>query len=372
LKEFHFKVSAFDFFKTQFKRALNLKRIASFESLYDEVVHEFSTEQASLLRSTLESWYESIVELSFLSPLLERYGENLHELIIHSPENIQLFIGRSCHKDSLDISNADLALCLEVMAAKANINWSQAYPFQSFPTFIAGLPYRASLLHDSLCPDGKVKLFLRRPFKAPRLDQLQLEPQAIELLRQAIEQKKNILISGATASGKTTLLRAMLNEVEADEHLVVLEDTPELHDLGGLVTHLVADEDNPQKCLLNYCKMAMRLRPDRIILGELRGAEVTSFLLTLNTGHKGVVTTLHANSARDAIDRVALLFQLHHQGQGISTQALMKTLCKNIDWVIHLENGAVKEIFEVLNSEDSYVYGQELYGHQENRPLRSA
>lgn len=153
----------------------------------------------------------------------------------------------------------------------------------------------------------------------------------------------------------------MLDRVPHEDHLLILEDTPEIQELTTRVTHLVADEAIAQKTLKSYCRHAMRLRPDRIILGELRGEEVVSFLLCLNTGHRGVLTTLHANNAKEALERVALLFHLYHEREGLDSNQLMAMICKNVDWVIHLEKGAVQEIIEVTNAENGIPYYQTLF-----------
>ena len=101
------------------------------------------------------------------------------------------------------------------------------------------------------------------------------------------------------------------------------------------------------------------MRPDRIILGEMRSHEVIPFLLAMNTGHKGLMSTLHANSAVDAIKRVAQLFCLY-QGGDMNYPLVLKLASANVDVVIHLENKRVKEVIEVLSSEAENVYFNEL------------
>ena len=130
------------------------------------------------------------------------------------------------------------------------------------------------------------------------------------MLAKAVTARKNILVSGGTSTGKTTFLNALIREIPAHERLILIEDTPELH-LGhdnavGLLAarsalgeaHVTAD---------SLLAASLRMRPDRIIVGELRGPEAYTFLRAVNTGHPGSMTTVHADSAERAIEQIALL-----------------------------------------------------------------
>ena len=125
------------------------------------------------------------------------------------------------------------------------------------------------------------------------------EAEPIAFLRAAIAQRKTILISGGTSTGKTTFLNAMLGEIPAEERVVLVEDTPELRlpSANGVGLVAVKGELGEAKVTSNeLLQAALRLRPDRIVLGELRGAESVSFLRAINTGHPGSFSTIHANS----------------------------------------------------------------------------
>jgi len=134
------------------------------------------------------------------------------------------------------------------------------------------------------------------------------DPMAV--LRDAVRVRRNILVSGGTSSGKTTFLNALLREVAPHERLILIEDTPELqiaHEnaVGLLSARSALGEASvtPEDLLV----AALRMRPDRIILGEIRGAEAGTFLRAVNTGHPGSFTTIHADSPERAIDQLALL-----------------------------------------------------------------
>jgi type IV secretion system protein VirB11 len=130
------------------------------------------------------------------------------------------------------------------------------------------------------------------------------------VLREAVAARRNILISGGTSSGKTTFLNALLREVPAHERLILIEDTPELqiaHEnaVGLLSARSPLGEANVTADDLLIA--SLRMRPDRIILGEIRGAEAATFLRAVNTGHPGSITTIHADTPERAIDQLALL-----------------------------------------------------------------
>lgn len=132
----------------------------------------------------------------------------------------------------------------------------------------------------------------------------------VPFLREAIRQRRTILVSGGTSTGKTTFLNAMLGEIPKRERVVLVEDTPELKLPGENGVGLVAvkGELGEAKVTANeLLQAALRLRPDRIVLGELRGAESVSFLRAINTGHPGSFSTIHANSLCGALEQLSLM-----------------------------------------------------------------
>lgn len=129
-------------------------------------------------------------------------------------------------------------------------------------------------------------------------------------LREAVLNRHNIIISGGTATGKTTFLNALLKEVPLDERLILIEDTPEIRINHANAVGLVATKGKLGEASVttdDLLQASLRMRPDRIILGELRGGEAYSFLRAVNTGHPGSLTTLHADSPQGAIEQLALI-----------------------------------------------------------------
>ena len=129
-------------------------------------------------------------------------------------------------------------------------------------------------------------------------------------LRGAVRARKNIVVSGGTSTGKTTFLNALVKEIPAFERLVVIEDTPEVRLQHANSVGLIAvrgDLGEARVRVEDLLQASLRLRPDRIILGELRGSEAYSFLRAVNSGHPGSITTVHADSPRAAVDQIALM-----------------------------------------------------------------
>ena len=152
-----------------------------------------------------------------------------------------------------------------------------------------------------------------------------------------VESKANVIVSGATGSGKTTLLSAILGEVSASERILVIEESSELRPAHPHVVHLQIRRANVQGkgevTMSELVRAAMRMRPDRIVLGECRGAEVRDVLSALNTGHEGGWATVHANSAADVPDRLVALGALAGMGESVVAAQASSAL----DAVLHIE-----------------------------------
>lgn len=162
--------------------------------------------------------------------------------------------------------------------------------------------------------------------------------QPIHFLREAIRRKKTILISGGTSTGKTTFLGAMLREIPDHERVVLVEDTAELkfHGANGVGLIAVKGELGEAKVSAgDLLQAALRLRPDRIVLGELRGGETVSFLRAINTGHPGSFSTVHANTPRGALDQIALMAM--QTGIGLTRAETLDYAASVIDVVVQLD-----------------------------------
>lgn len=173
-------------------------------------------------------------------------------------------------------------------------------------------------------------------------------------LRQAVRERRNILISGGTSSGKTTFLNALLKEVPEHERLILIEDTAELKldhaNAVGLIAARgeMSEADVSEEDLLIA---ALRMRPDRIILGELRGVEAFTFLRAVNTGHPGSMTTVHADTPQRAIEQLALL--VLQAGSKLSRDDVRHYVRESVDIFVQLERRAgVRRVNQVLVAEE--------------------
>ena len=173
------------------------------------------------------------------------------------------------------------------------------------------------------------------PAEAPTPDPM---AQPIAYLRDAIRRRRTILISGGTSTGKTTFLNAMLREIPEHERVVLVEDTAELKLPGANGVGLIAvkGEMGEAKVTANdLLQAALRLRPDRIVLGELRGTEAVSFLRAINTGHPGSFSTVHANTPRGALEQIALMAM--QSGIGLTRSETLEYAASVIDLVVQLD-----------------------------------
>jgi type IV secretion system protein VirB11 len=160
----------------------------------------------------------------------------------------------------------------------------------------------------------------------------------IDFLRRAVRGGATILISGGTSSGKTTFLNALLREVPEHERVILVEDTPEIRlgNRNGVGLIAVKGETGEARVTTDdMLQAALRLRPDRIVLGELRGGEAVSFLRAINTGHPGSFSTIHANSPSGALEQLALMVM--QSGLGLSRLDTMAYVRSVVDLIVQLD-----------------------------------
>ena len=218
--------------------------------------------------------------------------------------------------------------------------------------------------------------------RAQSLDQLvelgALPPAAAEFLEAAVQAGVNVLVSGQTGSGKTTLLNALgASIVGLDERVVTVEEIPELQldrrlpDCVALQSRGKNVEGAGEISIRDLVRNALRMRPTRIIVGEVRGAEALDMLMAMNTGHDGSLTTIHGNSPRDALDRLATLAMM--AGERLAGDELVRMVARTIELVVQLRvvmrsgQRRVASIFEVTGIEAGVISGHELWGLDQGR-----
>lgn len=170
------------------------------------------------------------------------------------------------------------------------------------------------------------------------------------LLTEAVRARRNILVSGGTSTGKTTFLNALIREIPAEERLILIEDTPELHMRHANAVGLLAARSELGEARVTAEELlsaSLRMRPDRIVVGELRGPEAFTFLRAVNTGHPGSMTTVHADGAARAIEQITLL--VLQAGTGLSRDDVHHYVRSTVDVYVHLERtGGRRHVAEVL------------------------
>jgi type IV secretion system protein VirB11 len=170
------------------------------------------------------------------------------------------------------------------------------------------------------------------------------------MLSLAVRARKNILVSGGTSTGKTTFLNALIREIPAEERLILIEDTPELHQHHDNLVGLLAVRGALGEARVSATDLlaaSLRMRPDRIILGELRGEEAYTFLRAINTGHPGSMTSVHADSAERAIEQIVLL--VLQAGTQLSRDDVRHYVKSTVDVFVQLARiGGQRRVAEVL------------------------
>ena len=264
--------------------------------------------------------------------------ESVTDVLVNSPTEIWVDAGRGLRRTGLTLDGHEAVRELAVRLAAAG---GQRLD-DSSPTVDARLPdgTRLHAVLAPICTDGAVislRVLRSQSFTLAELVNAWMIPPAWEpVLRAIVTERASFLVSGATGTGKTTLLAALLSVVDPAERIVTIEEARELAPTHPHVVPLAARRANVEGTgavdLADLVRNALRMRPDRIVLGECRGAEVRDVLTALNTGHSGGCATLHANTAADVPARLEALAAL----AGMTRESLAAQALSALDAVIHL------------------------------------
>jgi pilus assembly protein CpaF len=245
---------------------------------------------------------------------------------------------------------------------------------ESSPMVDARLPdgSRVNVAIRPIAIDGplvSIRKFSNKPFSMERLLEVgTLRPQMVDLLRAAVQGRISLIISGGTGSGKTTLLNALSSYIPDDERLITIEDAAELQlqqtHVGRMETRPANAEGRGDVRQRDLMKNALRMRPDRIIIGECRGEEAFDMLQAMNTGHEGSMTTIHANSPRDALKRLEQMIGM--AGTPMTLSSIRSQISSAITLVIQLQRlpdgkRRLTSVSEITGMEDDVVQMQEIY-----------
>ena len=320
-----------------------------------------------------------IVSNSLINELIQ--DDTVEEIWINGPGHI--FVARNGISEltSVVLSENEITVLVEQLLRNTGRRLDISHPFVD-----ATLP-DGSRLH-AVIPDITKKwpaINIRKFGSAtPKIELLvekrMLNSQIATLLKEIVGKSKNILISGTTGAGKTTFLSSLLNTLPANTRIITCEEVFELKlnssDWVALQTREMNLESEGEVSLRRLIREALRMRPDRLVLGEVRQAEALDLLIALNSGMSGMAT-IHANSAREAINKLMLLPLLG--GPNIQAEFVKKTVGQVIDFAIHLERNQtgfrqVAEIIEVSNDPigDNIKINSIYTANQHNRKLSEA
>jgi pilus assembly protein CpaF len=290
-------------------------------------------ERQAIIKHVLDEVYE----YGPLSGLMR--DSEVSDILVNGP--FQVFVERhGClESTSVTFSNADeLIQLMRRMAGETGRELDAAHPMID-----ARLP-DGSRMNAILNPPAingpllSIRRFGSRPLTAEDLLKEQsLTPEMLEFLAAAVRSRLNIVIAGGAGSGKTTLLNALSRYIRPSERIATIEDTAELELQQPHVVKMEATTDRAGSEAANMrelVKNTLRVRPDRIIIGECRGAEVLEMLQAMNTGHEGSMTTIHANSPREVFSRIELMLSL--DGAVIPIWALRKQMANSIHLVVQV------------------------------------
>lgn len=287
------------------------------------------------------------------------------EILVNGPNRIFIERRGTLHRSELRfIDNAHLIRVIQRILAPVGRRLDESSPMVD-----ARMPdgSRINAVIPPVAIDGpalSVRKFRQDMLKSSDLLAAgSLDEHILAFLHEAVASRCNILVSGGTGTGKTTMLNLISQHIQESERIVTIEDTAELqlkHD------HVVRLETRPpntdgygEVAARDLVRNALRMRPDRILLGEIRGVEVLDVLTAMNTGHDGSMTTVHANNAQDALLRLESLVGM--SGVQVAERTLRQTVCSAVDLVIQLvrlSDGrrCVSEILEVISlRDDQYV-----------------
>ncbi len=282
-------------------------------------------------------------ELSGAGPLSAILrDDDVTDVLVNAPDEIWIDRGEGLQRSEVSFPDHDAIRRLaQRMASEAGRRLDESVPFVD-----AQLP-DGTRLHAVIAPiarDGAVmslRIPRRRAFTLDRLMALgSLTDSAASWLRAIIEARLAFLISGGTGTGKTTILSTLLGGVAADERIVIVEDSAELRPAHPHVVCLQSRPPNVEGIgritLADLVRQALRMRPDRVVVGEVRGAEVVDLLAALNTGHEGGCGTLHANSAADVPARLEAL----GLAAGLPRVAVHSLAAAGLDVILHLHRSS--------------------------------
>lgn len=316
--------------------------------------------------------FNAFRKLDLLQEFLE--DEEITEIMINGTQNIFYEKnGRLYQSDKRFLSREKLEDVIQQIVAGSNRIVNEASPIVDARLSDGS---RVNVILAPVALNGPIVTIRKFPKESITMGQLivwnSISEEVTQFLAMLVAAGYNIFISGGTGSGKTTFLNALSQYIPKDERIITIEDNAELRilDVSNLVS-LEARNANAEGTgaitIRDLIKSALRMRPDRIIVGEVRSAEAIDMLQALNTGHDGSLSTGHANSPKDMLSRLETMVLM---GMDIPLPAIRRQIASGIDLIVHLgrlrdKSRKVLEITEVLDYCDGEILLQPLYLYKE-------
>lgn len=340
------------------------------------VEHLCDTEETLLNRTERERLIEEVLDETFgLGPLeLLLKDASISDILINGPKSIYVERGGRMEKTSVTFrDNTHLLQIIDRIVSKVGRRVDEICPMVD-----ARLPdgSRVNAIIPPLALDGacvSIRRFGSNPLKLEDLlNYKAFTPEMVMLLEGAIKARLNIIISGGTGSGKTTLLNTLSSFIGNGDRIVTIEDAAELQLQQDHVVRLETRPSNiegkGQISATDLVRNALRMRPERIIIGECRGGETLDMLQAMNTGHDGSLTTLHANTPRDALSRIETMITM--TGFELPIKAMRQQIASGVDLIIQanrLQGGPrrVTHITEIVGMEQDTIVMQDIYKYNQ-------
>lgn len=345
------------------------------EELIMQEILRFSSRKYLLLEEKLriqKELFNGIRRLDLLQELIE--DPLVTEIMVNGPRDI--FVEKGGHLfrwDKQFASKEKLEDVVQQIVSFCNRNVSKANPIADARLADGS---RVNIVLDPIALNGPVITIRRFPDQPIRIAQLiewgSVTEEASEFLREAVTAGYNIFVSGGTGSGKTTFLNALSEFIPPGERIITIEDNAELQlvtaeNLVRLEARNANLEGEHEITIRDLIRTALRMRPNRIIVGEVRGAEAIDMLQAMNTGHDGSLSTGHANSPRDMLSRLETMVLM---GMDLPLAAIRRQIASGVDLIVHLgrlRDGSrrVLEIVELDGMEEGEFLLHILFSFQE-------
>lgn len=344
--------------------------------IIDEVIKEKSREEYVSITKRYElgdKLFNSIRRLDVLQPLLE--DKSVTEIMINGKDDI--FIERKGRIKKIDgcfESTVKLEDVIQQIVAKVNRIVNESSPIVDARLSDGS---RINIVLPPIALNGPIVTIRKFPDKPISIEELiqwgSLSKEVADILDKMVKARYNIFICGGTGSGKTTFLNVLSNFIPRDERIITIEDSAELQirSVDNLVRLETRNENVQGKgkiSIRDLIKSSLRMRPDRIVVGEVRGEEALDMLQAMNTGHDGSLSTGHANSTKDMLSRLETMILT---GANMPLEAIRQQIASAIDIMIHLgrlrdKSRRVLEITEVKGYEKGNIILNPLYEFHES------